>query len=99
MRGTAGWSASADNESQSSRAVPCHLLVKGNGFSFAVGHRFTSHLRWCFPLQGKPVRDIAQLADPAINQRQEGAPDWRLALELKLESVEFAPFAGHTEWF
>jgi hypothetical protein len=59
MRGTAGWSALANNKPQSSRAVPRHLLVKGNGFSFAISDRFTSHLRRRFPLHGKSVRDIA----------------------------------------
>jgi hypothetical protein len=51
--------AFADNEPQSPRAVLCHLLVKGNGFSFAISDRFTSHFRRRFPLHGKSVRDIA----------------------------------------
>jgi hypothetical protein len=57
--GTAGWGAFANNKPQSSRAVLCHVLVKGNGFSFAISDRFTSYFRWRFPLHGKSVRNVA----------------------------------------
>ena len=57
--GTAARSAFANNKPQSSRAVLCHLLVKGNGLSFAISDRFAGYLRRRFPLHGKSVRDIA----------------------------------------